>query len=110
MKLNRQVRLYHGRWKTIRFKGLTIPNGKLTLCSITRVNGCYTATFTLEVGPTPLPHTGQKMAVDANVDHFDTLDGRTTLKPEVLNPLYARVRHYQRILARKRCRCSLISK
>lgn len=95
---------YQGQWKTIRFKGLDIPDGKLTLCSITRVNGRYTATFTLEVEVTPLPHIGLKTAVDANVDHFDTTEGRTTLKPEVLNPLYTRVRHYQRILARKRCK------
>lgn len=95
---------YQGQWKTIRFKGLSIPDGKLTLCSVTRVNGRYTATFTLEVEQTHLTYTGQKTAVDANVDHFDTTEGRTTLKPEVLNPLYARVRHYQRVLARKRCR------
>ena len=95
---------HRGEWYTIKFKGLTIPDGKLTLCSVTRVNGRYTATFTLEVEPIPLQHTGQKTAVDANVDHFDTTDGRTTLKPEVLNPLYERVRHYQRTLARKRRR------
>ena len=97
---------YQGTWKTIRFKGLSIPDGKLTLCSVTRVNGRYTATFTLEVEPTLLPRTGQKTAVDANVDHFDTTEGRVTLKPDVLNPLYTRVRHYQRILARKRQRNS----
>jgi transposase, IS605 orfB family len=95
---------YHGQWKTIQFKGLSIPDGKLNLCSVTRVNGRYTATFTIEVEQTHLTYTGQKTAVDANVDHFDTTEGRTTLKPEVLNPLYARVRHYQRVLARKRCR------
>lgn len=92
---------YQGQWKTIRFKGLSIPDGKLILCSVTRVNGRYTATFTLEVEPIPLPRTGQNTAVDANVDHFDTTEGRTTIKPDVLNPLYTRVRHYQRILARK---------
>ena len=95
---------YQGQWKTIRFKGLSIPDGKLTLCSVTRVNSRYTATFTIEVESIPSPRTGQKTAVDANVDHFDTTEGRVTLKPEVLNPLYARVRHYQQILARKRCR------
>lgn len=95
---------YQGGWQTIRFKGLDIPDGKLTLCSVTRVNGRYTATFTVEVEPVQLPRTGQKTAVDANVDHFDTTEGRTTLKPETLNPLYDRVRHYQRILARKRHR------
>ena len=95
---------YHGEWQTIRFKGLDIPNGNITLCSVTRVNGRYTATLTIEVEPVQLPLTGQKTAVDANVDHFDTTEGRTTLKPSTLNPLYKRVRHYQRILARKRHR------
>ena len=93
-----------GEWTTIRFKGLTIPDCKLSLCSVTRVNGRYVATFTLEVETTLSPKTGRNTAVDANVDHFDTTDGRVTLKPEVLNPLYDRVRHYQRILARKRCK------
>ena len=95
---------YRGQWKTIRFKGVSIPDGKLTLCSVTRINGRYIATFTIEVEPNPSPRTGQKTAVDANVDHFDTTEGQTSLKPEVLNPLYARVRHYQRIIARKRHR------
>lgn len=95
---------YQGQWKAIKFKGLDIPDGKLTLCSVTRVNNRYTATLTIEVESTLLQQTGLKTAVDANVDHFDTTDGRTTLKPKVLNPLYARVRHYQRILARKRHR------
>ena len=95
---------YRGDWQPIRFRGLTIPDGKLILCAVTRVADRYTATLTIEVKPVRLQRTGQKTAVDANVDHFDTTEGRTTLKPEVLNPLYERVRHYQRILARKRHR------
>ena len=98
---------YQGPWKGIRFKGLSIPDGKLSLCSVTRVNGRYMAAFTIDIKSPLLLHTGQKTAVDANVDHFDTTEGRTSLKPGVLNPLYARVRHYQRILARKRCRNSM---
>ena len=97
-------RCYQGKWYTVKFKGLTIPDGKITFCSVTRVNNKYIATFTLDVEPTLLPKTGKKTAVDANVDHFDTTDGRTTLKPEVLNPLYDRVKHYQRVLSRKRCK------
>ena len=91
---------YQGEWKTIRFRGLNIPDGNLNFCSVTRANGRYTATFTIEVESVHLPRTGQKTSVDANVDHFDTTEGRTSLKPETLNPLYNRVRHYQRILAR----------
>lgn len=94
---------YRGEWNAIRVKGLNIPDGKLTLCSVTRSKGRYTATFTIEVEPILLTRTGKKTAVDANVDHFDTTEGRVTLKPDVLNPLYDKVRHYQRILARKRC-------
>ena len=93
---------HRGGWCTIKFKGLVIPDGKLTLCSVTRVNDRYIATFTLNVEQVRLPRTGQKTSVDANVDHFDTTEGRTTLKPNTLNPLYDRVRHYQRVLARKR--------
>ena len=95
---------YRGKWYAIKFKGLSIPEGKITYCSITRVNDEYMATFTLDVEPTLLPRTGKKTAVDANVDHFDTTDGRVTLKPELLNPLYDRVNHYQRVLSRKRCK------
>ena len=93
---------YRGEWKPIRLKGLDIPDGNPASCSVTRVNNRYVATFIMEVEQIPLLPTGQKTAVDANVDHFDTTEGRTTLNPEVLNPLYKRVRHYQRILARKR--------
>lgn len=95
---------YKGHWQAIKFRGLAIPDGKLVFCSVTRVNDRYTATFTIEVESTQLSRTGRKTAVDANVDHFDTTEGRTTLKPETLDPLYERVRHYQRVLARKRHR------
>ena len=95
---------YRGEWHTIKFKGLDIPDGKLILCSVTRINGRYTATLTIEVEPVQSQRTGRKTAVDANIDHFDTTEGQITLKPDVLNPLYERVRHYQRILARKRHR------
>ena len=93
---------YQGEWGAIRFKGLSIPDGKIILCSVTRSKGRYIATFTIEVESTLLGETGRKTAVDANVDHFDTTEGRVTLKPDVLNPLYDKVRQYQRILARKR--------
>lgn len=87
---------------SIRFKGANIPDGKLKLCAITRTKGKYIATITMDVETVALPKTGKKTAVDANVDHFDTTDGQTSLKPESLDPLYERVRTYQRQLARKR--------
>ena len=93
---------YKGEWMGIRFKGASIPDGNLKLCAITRTKGKYIATITMDVETDTLPKTGKKTAVDANVDHFDTTDGQTSLKPELLDPLYAKVRTYQRQLARKR--------
>lgn len=93
---------YNGKWSSIRFKGVNIPDGELKLCAVTRVKGKYIATITMDVETVALPKTGKKTAVDANVDHFDTTDGQTSLKPELLNLLYERVRIYQRQLARKR--------
>ena len=93
---------YKGKWSSIRFKGVNIPDGELKLCAVTGVKGKYIATITMDVETVALPKTGQKTAVDANVDHFDTTDGQTSLKPESLDPMYARVRIYQRQLARKR--------
>jgi len=93
---------YKGKWAGIRFKGASIPDGHLKLCAVTRTKGRYIATITMDVETVALPKTGKKTAVDANVDHFDTTEGQTSLKPELLDPLYAKVRTYQRRLARKR--------
>lgn len=93
---------YKGKWPSIRFKGASIPDGKLKLCAVTRTKGKYIATITIDVETVTLPKTGKKTAVDANVDHFDTTDGQTSLKPKELDRLYERVRTYQRQLARKR--------
>ena len=93
---------YKGKWSSIRFKGANIPDGKIKLCAVTRTKEKYIATITVDVEAVTLPKTGKKTAVDANVDHFDTTDSKTSLKPKELNRLYERVRTYQRQLARKR--------
>ena len=93
---------YEGEWSSIRFKGVSIPDGNVKLCAVTRIKGKYIATITMDVETVALPKTGKKTAVDANVDHFDTTEGQTSLKHESLDPLYERVRTYQRQLARKR--------
>lgn len=93
---------YKGDWYPISFRGASIEDGKISLCSVTRVNGKYYATFVVEVETPNLPKTGKINAVDLNVDHFDTLDGRFSLQSKLLNKLYSRVKHYQRALARKR--------
>ena len=93
---------YKGEWSSIRFKGASIPDGNLKLCAVTHTKGKYIATIAMDVETVVLPKTGKKTAVDANIDHFDTTDGQTSLKPESLDRLYERVHTYQRQLARKR--------
>ena len=70
----------------------------------------YLATLTVEVEITPFKSTGKVTAVDANVDHFDYTDGVYTLRPKELNQLYGKVRHYNRVLSRKRKKCGINSK
>ena len=103
-------RAYTGKWESIRLKGYNIPEGPVKLCAITRVKNQYIATLTVEVETTPLKSTGKVTAVDANVDHFDYTDGVYTLRPKELNRLYGKVRHYNRVLSRKRKECGIHSK
>ena len=93
---------YKGDWFPIYFRGASLPEGRVSLCSVTRINGQYYASLVVEVEPLNLTKTGKANAVDLNVDHFDTLDGRFNLQSNLLNKLYSRVKHYQRALARKR--------
>ena len=93
---------YRGNWSPIRFKGGNISDGKIKLCSITRIKGHYIATISIETEGTSINKTGKNTAVDANVDHFDYTEGICTLRPKDLDKLYSDVKHYQRKLARKR--------
>ena len=95
-------REYQGDWSPIQFKGVNISDGKIKLCSITRIKGHYIATLSIETEVKSIEKTGKNTAVDANVDHFDYTDGICTLRPKDLDRLYSDVKHYQRKLARKR--------
>ena len=97
-----KAQLYKGEWYPISFRGAFLPDGKISLCSVTCINNKYYATFVIDMETSSLPKTGKTNAVDVNVDHFDTLDGRFNLQSKLLNKLYNRVKHYQRVLARKR--------
>ena len=46
--------------------------------------------------------TQQKTAVDVNVGHFNYTEGQINILPAKLQKLYKRIKHYQRMLARKR--------
>ena len=89
-------------WADISFKGADDLNGDLKVVSIYRENGKYWASLPFEVKVTKQVKTGQKTAVDVNVGHFDYTEGQVKTLPNNLKALYKRIKHYQRLLARKR--------
>lgn len=95
-------RAYKGAWYGISFRGYDLPDGKIKHCAITKINDKYYASLTVDCLEQPLPKTGKKTAIDANVNHFDYTDGSFAVCPKQLDVLYTQIKHYQRILARKR--------
>lgn len=95
-------RAYKGDWYGISFRGYNLPDGKIKHCAITRIDNSYQATITIDCPEQPLPKTGKKTAIDANINHFDYTDGSFKVFPKQLDRLYAQIKHYQRLLARKR--------
>lgn len=95
-------RAYKGDWYGIPFKGYDLPDGKIKHCSITKINNKYYASLVIDTPIESLPKTGKNTAIDANVNHFDYTNGSFAVCPKQLDVLYAQIKHYQRILARKR--------
>ena len=93
---------YKGDWYGIPFKGYELLDGKIKHCSVTKINNKYYASLAIDTSIEPLPKTGKKTAIDANVNHFDYTDGSFTVCPKQLDVLYEQIKHYQRMLARKR--------
>ncbi|WP_270379104.1 RNA-guided endonuclease InsQ/TnpB family protein [Limosilactobacillus mucosae] len=94
----------HGakEWYDIRFNGAKSLNGELKVVSIYRENGKYWASLPFEVETEPKTKTAKKTAVDVNVGHFNYTNGQINTLPHNLNNLYKRIKHYQRLLSRKR--------
>ena len=95
-------RAYKDNWYDIPFRGYNLPDGKIKYCSITKINDSYYASLVIDCPEQPLPKTGKKTAIDANVNHFDYTDGSFAVCPKQLDALYTQIKHYQRVLARKR--------
>ena len=93
---------YKGDWYGIPFKGYDLPDGKIKYCSVTKVNNKYYASLVIDAPIEPLPKVSKNTAIDANVNHFDYTDGSFVVCPKQLDVLYAQIKHYQRLLARKR--------
>lgn len=95
-------RAYKGNWHGIPFKGYSLSDGKIKYCAITKINNNYYASLVIDTPIKSLPKTGNKTAIDANVNHFDYTDGSFAVCPKQLDILYGQIKHYQRLLARKR--------
>lgn len=95
-------RAYKDDWYGIPFKGFSLPDSKIKHCSITKVNNKYYASLVIDTPIESLPKTGKKTAIDANVNHFDYTGGSFVICPKELDTLYGQIKHYQRLLARKR--------
>ncbi|WP_235807519.1 RNA-guided endonuclease InsQ/TnpB family protein, partial [Loigolactobacillus bifermentans] len=90
-------------WYDIPFRGTRHLIGTLKVVSIYCENGTYWASLPFEVAEiTSKPSTGQITGVDINVGHLNYSDGIFNVCPQRLQRLYQRIKHYQRLLARKR--------
>ena len=95
-------RAYKDDWYGISFKGYDLPDGKIKHCTITKIGNSYQASIIMDCPEQHLTKTGKKTAIDANVNHFDYTDGSFAVCPKQLDVLYAQIKYYQRLLARKR--------
>ena len=89
-------------WYDIRIKGNLLPYDYSTV-SVYRVNNKYYASIPYKVPYTvDKPRTGSNTAVDVNIGHLNYTDGTCNVLPKKLNTYYDRIKHYQRMLARKK--------
>lgn len=100
LRLDRPRGIAKDNWCDIRLAEKPKMSHLLTV-SIFKEAGYYTAALTYQFEPELKPKTGQKTAVDVNVGHFNWTGGNLQVLPKRLNQLYQRIKHYQRMLARK---------
>ena len=75
---------------------------QIKVASVFRERGHYYAALSYEEETLVKPRTGRKTAVDVNVRHFNYTGGKINVLPSRLQKLYKRIKHYQRMLAKKR--------
>lgn len=89
-------------WFDIPFKGTKSLEGSLKVVSVYRENGKYWASLPFEVDIEKKVRARRNTAVDVNVSHLNYTNGEIDVLPDRLQRLYKRIKHYQRMLARKR--------
>ena len=82
------------------FEALKMEEVKVV--SVFKERGSYYAALPYETSINPKTKTHKKTAIDVNVGHFNYTDGQINVLPTKLQKLYKRIKHYQRMLARKR--------
>lgn len=91
------------KWQNIKIKGLLKDcDINLTVVSITKVNNKYYASLPYKTNIETKVLTSKATAIDVNVGHFNYTDGNLNVLPKKLNFYYNRIKHYQRMLAKKR--------
>lgn len=75
---------------------------EIKVVSIFKEKDSYYAALPYEEDIPTRTKTHQKTAVDVNVGHFNYTEGQIIVLPAKLQKLYKRIKHYQRVLARKR--------
>ena len=75
---------------------------QIKVASVFRERGHYYAALSYEEETLVKPRTGRKTAVDVNVGHFNYTGGKINVLPSRLQKLYKRIKHYLRMLAKKR--------
>lgn len=75
---------------------------QIRVASVFRERGHYYAALSYEEETLVKHRTGRKTAVDVNVGHFNYTGGKINVLPSRLQKLYKRIKHYQRMLAKKR--------
>ena len=88
-------------WYDIRIRGNLLPYDYGTV-SIYRVNSKYYASIPYKIEEIEnKPKTNKNTAVDVNVGHLNYTEGSINVLPKKLTKLYDRIKHYQKMLARK---------
>ena len=75
---------------------------QIKFASIFRERGHYYAALSYDEKTLVKPRTGRKTAIYVNVGHFNYTEGQINVLPSKLQKLYKRIKHYQRMLAKKR--------
>lgn len=101
LRLDKPINISKDNWFDLAsYEALKMNQVKVI--SIFKENETYYVALSYEEKVTAKTKNHQKTAVDVNVGHFKYTEGQINVLPAKLQKLYKRIKHYQRMLARKR--------